>query len=859
MDKRSKELTCEEKKRRHKALDISLSRTISALLRKAIRVSDVEPMHAGALGYTSNDGGIHVAHDNPFFDGLEQTVIETCRIGIAIHEALHKAFTPFQLNTRMINSYPVQERGIVANISNICEDPRIEHFARQIVGGSKLKALEYVIKLTFIKSPAIDEIDNAYAQWANAMIQFGDMGIIKGHFTKPEAKEVFLKTAPILYDVILEPNARKSLKKIKEIVELSRPLWADSAEKTREAMEAMKELMEKLGKSEMNGSGSPMAGEPSADGGEDGKSKSRRATMGGTSKSSTSKGATDASGAKEAAENAKDAAKEAKEAAESAKEAAKAAKGTENEAKAEKAANKAAKAAERAETAAKEAEEAAKKAEDAAKSGNKDAEEAAAKEASKAERRAEAAANAARKADDEANGREPEEVAGTAEDAMESANDAKASANAAAESAKAAESNSEIANSLKDMANRAAERAEKAAAKAKEAANAAKEAHEAGNLISEAAAARMAESAANTAAKEADKAAKIASGEYKPGQLAEDAEMSDGYSGGESNMDGSDASERCLNGAKQDYSNCTEDELDDLEPGSRLKPEMINEIYELTPEDFAAITTEVDAAIKDLEKLESDLNKQEVPMPDFKITSSRFGDCTTCLNRKIKVSDPEYAAEQYSLLLEKLRPGINSLTARLKNIFQNDLEIKEYRGSGKINYKRLTSSRMTARVFDKNHLPSEKANLAVMLLVDESGSMSGTNARTAKETAIALAEVMNNLHVPTYIIGFTADCGADAVHNHYTTWRNSRAERLSLLDITARSNNFDGYSIRYGGELLKRVNAEHKLMIVVSDGSPACYAYRSGTSGIADTKDAIRNTRNFADVLGVLVGNYCVD
>jgi nitric oxide reductase activation protein len=133
--------------------------------------------------------------------------------------------------------------------------------------------------------------------------------------------------------------------------------------------------------------------------------------------------------------------------------------------------------------------------------------------------------------------------------------------------------------------------------------------------------------------------------------------------------------------------------------------------------------------------------------------------------------------------------------------------------------------------------------------------MCGTKSNHAKQTAIALAEVMNNLKIPVYIIGFTADTsGADAVHNHYITWKNTKLDRLKLLNITARCNNFDGYSIRYGGEIIKKKNAKHKLMIVISDGSPACRFYH-GADGIADTKDAIRDVRKSASVLGVAIGN----
>ena len=43
-------------------------------------------------------------------------------------------------------------------------------------------------------------------------------------------------------------------------------------------------------------------------------------------------------------------------------------------------------------------------------------------------------------------------------------------------------------------------------------------------------------------------------------------------------------------------------------------------------------------------------------------------------------------------------------------------------------------------------------------------------------------------------------------------------------------------------------------IIIISDGSPACYSY-CGADGIPDTKDAIRDVRKEASVLGVAIGN----
>ena len=51
---------------------------------------------------------------------------------------------------------------------------------------------------------------------------------------------------------------------------------------------------------------------------------------------------------------------------------------------------------------------------------------------------------------------------------------------------------------------------------------------------------------------------------------------------------------------------------------------------------------------------------------------------------------------------------------------------------------------------------------------------------------------------------------------------------------------------------MKKKNAKHKLLIVLSDGEPAACNYYDG---LADTTEAIRDARKEASVLGVAIGN----
>lgn len=869
------------------------SKICSAISGKNLKVLDVEAYHADAVAYTSERETIHANPNHSLYDGLTLPEHQAALIGVIMHELMHQMLTNFVLFKKTIKSMDKYEMQIFGQLHNILEDARIEHYAYQFIGGYYLQSLKFIIKHTWETTPDIDEAGTAFGQLMSAMVQFGDLGQVKGHFTHLKAKEAFMKLAPLFDKYIYETNDNRCMKLCKEIFEITRSVWEEEIDKAK-AMEEMMKMLSEAGKSPSGGSGKGgSSAEDDSDEEGDSTSKRRKASISEIAEQIKNGGSAGGKGGKgskleydpktaEEAQEAADVAKNcANEAAESAKNAAETAKADPTDSKKKRDAERAASAAEKAEKAAQEAQEAADRAKSAKEAGDAESEEANAKAAGKAAMRASAAAKAASDAESGNTGSSGASIAETAEDAEAAANDAGEAAKEAEEAAKEAEkkaseaasgssegsgesgegsdgessgtSEAEKAAKNAERARKAAERAAKAASEAKAHAEAAKAAKEAGDAEGEAREAKAAE----RAAKRAEAAAKAASDAQNGLDDGDEAEDATGGGGSESDSDNtsSEVTDRTKHGGRPDYAKA-DAETEGMDEGTDndFATEFDSEDYELSESDLAAIEAEVERCMREneMEKME---DTDEIDLLNVDIKSPRFKKAHTCLNRRISVGDPGYASELYSKLLSKLSPGISSLTAQLRRIFRNDQEEVSHRASGQLNQKRLNSGRKTIRVFDKKNSPAQKSNLSVLLLIDESGSMSGSRAEAAKQCAISLAETLNNCKVPCYIIGFTADTsGSDAVHNHYISWRNSKSDRLRLLDITARANNFDGYSIRYAGEVLKKHNSEHKLMIVISDGQPACSAYW-GTDGIADTKDAIREVRKYASVLGVAIGN----
>lgn len=152
-----------------------------------------------------------------------------------------------------------------------------------------------------------------------------------------------------------------------------------------------------------------------------------------------------------------------------------------------------------------------------------------------------------------------------------------------------------------------------------------------------------------------------------------------------------------------------------------------------------------------------------------------------------------------------------------------------YRGghkTGKINKRSLaTIPSGNERVFRKKE-QKDVLDTAVMLLVDSSGSMSGERYTNATGATLAMHEVLNKLHIPHAVMGFTYswDDSKNLMYNHHSfgEWKTEEALKFSMCDKeVSLSGNADGESLLYAYDILAQQKQKRKIMIVLSDGQPA--------------------------------------
>jgi hypothetical protein len=185
----------------------------------------------------------------------------------------------------------------------------------------------------------------------------------------------------------------------------------------------------------------------------------------------------------------------------------------------------------------------------------------------------------------------------------------------------------------------------------------------------------------------------------------------------------------------------------------------------------------------------------------------------------------------------RVAKNIEDNTRPLANKLRHALQVKA-RGryeygvkNGKLHgnslHKLISSSHSEAasRVF-KRHIVSDVLDTAITLLVDCSGSMSGTKFETACASAAAVAGALKPLHIPYSILGFTNDLGSEQLPmiNVFNAWGEvvTQPELIRRFDMASLSlwDNSDGDAIAWASNYLTSRKEKRKLLIVLSDGCP---------------------------------------
>ena len=220
-----------------------------------------------------------------------------------------------------------------------------------------------------------------------------------------------------------------------------------------------------------------------------------------------------------------------------------------------------------------------------------------------------------------------------------------------------------------------------------------------------------------------------------------------------------------------------------------------------------------------------------------------YGDIHDGVNKNVRriteVSDE--VKEQYK---EIAAPLLHISKLLQRSITQ---QLKDKRNGGKqtglLMGRKLNSHslhRNDGRVFYKNSLPNNTPEISIGLLLDESGSMSGSDRATyARAAAIILYDFCKALNIPIMVYGHSTGYGSSGSCVDLFSYAEfeviDRDDCYRLMDISSRGSNRDGAALRFVAERLSQRNEDIRMLILVSDGQPADIDYY-GTAAEEDLR-----------------------
>ena len=191
------------------------------------------------------------------------------------------------------------------------------------------------------------------------------------------------------------------------------------------------------------------------------------------------------------------------------------------------------------------------------------------------------------------------------------------------------------------------------------------------------------------------------------------------------------------------------------------------------------------------------------------------------------------------------RAEVADFIARMKGVFRlrlGEREVVETElAEGKLHRKMLARASITDKVFSRKYTKTDQG-LSLCLLLDESGSM-GCSGKywTAMKLGILIAEALKGVPgIELEVYSFTS-CGEghqDCLINYLYGKENKTIESIGAY-FEQGAENYDHMAIKCATDLfIRNTTNKRRLMLVLSDGYPAGYAY-GGRPAMNMTKKAV--------------------
>lgn len=192
---------------------------------------------------------------------------------------------------------------------------------------------------------------------------------------------------------------------------------------------------------------------------------------------------------------------------------------------------------------------------------------------------------------------------------------------------------------------------------------------------------------------------------------------------------------------------------------------------------------------------------------------------------KVKVTYPKpniNMKKAYDNIYNRYKLNINSYNAKFSQLLKGNVDTKEGKfsfGSG-IESKRLGD--LKKRYWYRKVQEIDIPDIAILFLIDGSGSMAGTKNENAIKSLVVLHEVLSKNGIEHAIVEHRAIFEEPLVkHKILVDFNYFKNDKYNILLLDADEGTREGLSLMWAKKyLIENSHAEHKVIICISDGYP---------------------------------------
>ena len=234
--------------------------------------------------------------------------------------------------------------------------------------------------------------------------------------------------------------------------------------------------------------------------------------------------------------------------------------------------------------------------------------------------------------------------------------------------------------------------------------------------------------------------------------------------------------------------------------------------------------------------------------PEWDYTRQRYRNefCALTEIDVVPADDNFYAAtlEKYRFHLQSVRRSFETMAEgyeqRKRQTFGDEID---FDALVEASVDRRQGLEMSENLYSCFH--RSRRDVAVMFMVDMSGSTRGWVNLVEREALVLLCEALEMLSDPYAIYGFSG-----RTHKRCEIYRVKKFEEACTAQVRARISGIKprtytrmGVAIRHLGKYLQALKARSRLLITLSDGKPEDYGGYRGRYGLEDTRQAIAEVR----------------